>query len=329
LAPEIATCTQPRKPNNAISCDYRYFPKTVLVAVTKDFRSSITPKDLGTNSKSDLLLSRPNTVVDIFSLPVMEGTVNSQETAPEDAGSHRDVPSTSMTQNSRVMNDLLANVGLETRGSSYPGKMDISKVGHLIKGLSFTTFDSTMASYVPLLHHTLTHGSQATTRARKELRNSQQDALTTVPRWYNVHSVDLRHILGSFEGPIDSPFEGGIFHLVIRLHDEYPMRPPRCRMLTKIYHPNINSQGEICLNILGTEWSPCLVIHRVLMIIASLLDNPGLEDPLVPEIAETYCRDRRAYEENARVHTKRYANEVELTAETAKRFVEVCEEFAR
>jgi hypothetical protein len=146
-----------------------------------------------------------------------------------------------MAQNSCVMNDLLGNAALETRGSSYPGDMDISKVGYLINSLSFTTFDPAMANYAPLLNHLLTYRSQAATRAQKELRNSQQDTLTTVPRWYNVHFVDLRHILGSFEGPIDSPFEGGIFHLVIRLHDEYPMRPPSCRMLTRIYHPNVNS----------------------------------------------------------------------------------------
>jgi ubiquitin-conjugating enzyme E2 D/E len=107
------------------------------------------------------------------------------------------------------------------------------------------------------------------------------------------------------------------------------MRQPSCRMLTRIYHPNFDSRGEICLNILSSDWSPALSIPKVLLSIASLVDNPGLEDPLVPEIAETYCRDRKAYEENARVYTKRYANEVDLTAETAKRFAEICKELAR
>ena len=108
-------------------------------------------------------------------------------------------------------------------------------------------------------------------------------------------------------GPTDSPFEGGIFFLEINFPSQYPFKPPKCIFTTKIYHPNINSKGGICLDILGNNWSPALTISKVLLSICSLLTDPNPDDPLVPEIATQYTTNREKYDIIAREWTMKYA----------------------
>src|SRR5271155_3410309 len=64
-------------------------------------------------------------------------------------------------------------------------------------------------------------------------------------------------------GPEDTPVEGGIFHLTIDIPADYPFRPPLCKFKTRVFHPNINKQGDICLDILKTNWSPALNISKL------------------------------------------------------------------
>ncbi|KAG1668803.1 Ubiquitin-conjugating enzyme E2 N [Nymphon striatum] len=89
-------------------------------------------------------------------------------------------------------------------------------------------------------------------------------------------------------GPEGSPFEGGIFKLELFLPEEYPMSAPKVRFVTKIYHPNIDKLGRICLDILKDKWSPALQIRTVLLSIQALLSAPNPDDPLANDVAEQW-----------------------------------------
>lgn len=108
-------------------------------------------------------------------------------------------------------------------------------------------------------------------------------------------------------GPPDSPYQGGLFFLKIQFTPEYPFKPPKVKFTTKIYHPNINADGGICLDILKDQWAPSLTVGKILLSISSLLTDPNPDDPLVPEIANLYKTNRAAYEEMARSWTQQYA----------------------
>uniref|UniRef100_A0A5K3FWZ0 E2 ubiquitin-conjugating enzyme n=1 Tax=Mesocestoides corti TaxID=53468 RepID=A0A5K3FWZ0_MESCO len=118
---------------------------------------------------------------------------------------------------------------------------------------------------------------------------------------------DMFHWQATIMGPSDSPFDGGVFFLNIHFPTDYPFKPPKITFITKIYHPNINSDGNICLDILRNQWSPALTISKVLLSICSLLTDPNPDDPLDPNIARVYKTDRQKYDRTAKEWTRKYA----------------------
>ncbi|KAG6468335.1 hypothetical protein ZIOFF_073011 [Zingiber officinale] len=145
----------------------------------------------------------------------------------------------------------------------------------------------------------------ASKRLQKELKDLEKDP----PLSCSAGPVgeDMFHWQATIMGPTDSPFAGGVFLVNIHFPPDYPFWPPRISFLTKVYHPNINSNGNICLDILKEQWSPILTISKVLLLMCSLLTDPNLDDPLVPEIAQIYKNDRVKYETTARSWTQKYA----------------------
>lgn len=143
-------------------------------------------------------------------------------------------------------------------------------------------------------------------RIKKELQELSNDPPVSCSAG-PINDDDMFHWQATITGPSDSPFQGGLFFLNIHFPNDYPFKPPKMNFITKIYHPNINSNGAICLDILKDQWSPALTISKVLLSVSSLLTDPNPDDPLVPEIAHIYKSDKKKYENNAREWTKKYA----------------------
>lgn len=142
-------------------------------------------------------------------------------------------------------------------------------------------------------------------RIQKELTDLQRDPPSNCSA--GPKGDDMFRWEGVILGPADSPYAGGVFKLEILFPVDYPFKPPKMQFLTKIYHPNINPSGLICLDILKHQWSPALTISKVLLSVTSLLTDPNPDDPFVPEIAHLLKTNKAQYESNARAYTLRYA----------------------
>ena len=82
--------------------------------------------------------------------------------------------------------------------------------------------------------------------------------ISAIPKADNPRHFDI-----TIQGPKGCCYEGGVFRLELFLPEDYPMVPPKVHFLSKIYHPNIDRVGRICLDILKDKWSPALQIDKV------------------------------------------------------------------
>ncbi|XP_015768017.1 PREDICTED: ubiquitin-conjugating enzyme E2 N-like [Acropora digitifera] len=144
---------------------------------------------------------------------------------------------------------------------------------------------------------------------RRITKETQRLLAEPVPGIHAVPSEqNARYFKVQIEGPSQSPYENGIFHLELFLPEEYPMAAPKVRFMTKIYHPNIDKLGRICLDILKDKWSPALQIRTVLLSIQALLSAPNPDDPLANDVAEQWKENEVKAIETARCWTRQFAS---------------------
>ena len=76
---------------------------------------------------------------------------------------------------------------------------------------------------------------------------------------------DITEIHATIEGPSGTPYAGGIFKMKLVLGKNFPCDPPKGFFLTKIFHPNVAKNGEICVNTLKKDWKAELGIKHILL----------------------------------------------------------------
>lgn len=98
--------------------------------------------------------------------------------------------------------------------------------------------------------------------------------------------------------PIEGLYARGAFHFTFAIPNDYPHSVPKVHCKTKVYHPNIDREGHICLNILREDWRPVLNLQSIIVGLMFLFLEPNMDDPLHKEAAEVMARDRRQFERN-------------------------------
>ena len=118
---------------------------------------------------------------------------------------------------------------------------------------------------------------------------------------------DLHEWLAVLSGPEDSPYSGGQFRVRLSVPSSYPLAAPKATFVTPIFHPNVHFRtGEVCMDILKTDWSPAWTLMSVCRAIVALMSDPagGADSPLNCD-AGNLARggDLRAFNGLARMYT--------------------------
>lgn len=120
-----------------------------------------------------------------------------------------------------------------------------------------------------------------TTRLNKELKQYMKFEESYEIQLFLRDKTNIFQWQAKLKGPPDTPFEGGDFFVNINVPTDYPINPPKCQFITKIFHPNIHFQtGEICFELLKDKWSPQWTLESVCRAILDLLNNPNADSPL-------------------------------------------------
>ncbi|KGB74881.1 ubiquitin-conjugating enzyme E2 D/E [Cryptococcus deuterogattii 99/473] len=149
--------------------------------------------------------------------------------------------------------------------------------------------------------------STSVRRIQKELAvlmSTPPANITVVPDETNLQMWKVR-----ITGPPGTPYAKGTFAVSVEFTKDYPFKPPVIKFETRTYHPNIDSDGNICIGLLKTEqWKPATKMDYVLREIYNLLAEPNPDDPLVTSIAEQYRTDRKTFDKRAAEYVAKYAS---------------------
>eukprot|EP00088_Acartia_fossae_P041878 TRINITY_DN4383_c0_g1_i1.p1 TRINITY_DN4383_c0_g1~~TRINITY_DN4383_c0_g1_i1.p1 ORF type:complete len:212 (+),score=51.56 TRINITY_DN4383_c0_g1_i1:183-818(+) len=145
----------------------------------------------------------------------------------------------------------------------------------------------------------------------QELAQEKMEGISVI-----LNDDDMTDIQAIVEGPPGTPYAGGAFRIKLVLSRDYPASPPKGFFLTKIFHPNVGPQGEICVNTLKKDWKPDLGIKHILLTIKCLLIVPNPESALNEEAGKLLLEQYDSYCERAKLYTEIHAKSSKMSSST-------------
>lgn len=139
-------------------------------------------------------------------------------------------------------------------------------------------------------------------RELTELKNDPPEGIRVV-----TNEENMLDVTGIIEGPEGTPYAGGYFKVRFEFTPEFPAAPPKCWFATKIFHPNVSSQGEICVNTLKKDWKSTYGIGHILVTVKCLLIFPNPESALDEEAGRLLLEDYESYCSRAKLITSVHA----------------------
>ncbi|KAI3356933.1 hypothetical protein L3Q82_003574 [Scortum barcoo] len=152
--------------------------------------------------------------------------------------------------------------------------------------------------------------TERASRLKRELHMLSTEPPPGITCWQSGDQID--DLRAQIVGGTETPYEGGLFSLEIKVPERYPFEPPKIRFLTPIYHPNIDNSGRICHDALKLPpkvgaWKPSLNISTVLTSIQLLMAEPNPDDPLMADISSEFKYNKQLFTDKARKWTQEHA----------------------
>jgi len=152
-------------------------------------------------------------------------------------------------------------------------------------------------------------------RQQNELLNTPIEGVKII-----INLDDVLDIQADITGPADTPYQDGIFRVKLIIPNDFPLVPPKGFFMTKVFHPNISSKGEICVNTLKKDWnSKQWSLTHVFQVIRCLLIIPFPESSLNEEAGRLFQENYQEYFKLAKIYTN-----VHSTATTEKEIKPQC-----
>lgn len=146
-------------------------------------------------------------------------------------------------------------------------------------------------------------------RELKELIENPVDGIIACPR----SDDDLFHWRCLITGPVDTPYEYGVFEATLDFPNDYPLSPPTMKFKTPILHPNVYKDGRVCISILHApgndplnyesadeRWGPLQSIEKILLSVSSMIADPNPNSPANVDAAKLWRSNREKYDEIVR-----------------------------
>ncbi len=134
----------------------------------------------------------------------------------------------------------------------------------------------------------------ANVRLINELSALIQDTPEGITIMYDI--MDMFHWNCYMLGPTGTPYEGLSYELRIRFRKDYPFTPPVIRFITPIFHPNVKPNGILYLSVLDHDWTPAMIMEKLLLLIRSTLGKPETGASIVnPDAYELFQHDKDVY----------------------------------
>lgn len=149
-------------------------------------------------------------------------------------------------------------------------------------------------------------------RIAKEIQKilkSKPEGIRLIP-----NEEDITDVKAVINGPPGTPYEGGQFKMRLVFGSDYPAAPPKGYFLTKMFHPNVSSKGEICVNTLKRDWDPKNGIDHILTVVKCLLIHPNPESALNEEAGKMLLEEYDNYAKRAKLFTSIHAMKDDTSA---------------